>query len=232
MALQYQLDKEKFDALEEGQQALYRETDDGYVLDVEGIDDGKELKEALRKEREERAEAKRKLKEFETDAERKERERLEKQQEWEQLSKKDRERADGLEKQLSELKDKVANGERTAAAEGIVAGLIDREAAGGVQLLSGFADNDVIVIGYAAAAIAEADKRTRIDFGVETEKVMRLKIRGLSAQGTPFIFELNRWNGTPSGIDLIGGDDFSGQDLTGTLAAVGGKIGTWQKLSV
>jgi len=133
MALQYQLDKEKFDALEEGQQALYRETDDGYVLDVEGIDDGKELKEALRKEREERAEAKRKLKEFETDAERKERERLEKQQEWEQLSKKDRERADGLEKQLSELKDKVANGERTAAAEGIVAGLIDREAAGGVQ---------------------------------------------------------------------------------------------------
>ena len=106
------------------------------------------------------------------------------------------------------------------------------EAAGGVQLLSGFADNDVIVIGYAAAAIAEADKRTRIDFGVETEKVMRLKIRGLSAQGTPFIFELNRWNGTPSGIDLIGGDDFSGQDLTGTLAAVGGKIGTWQKLSV
>lgn len=133
MALQYQLDKEKFDALEEGQQALYRETEDGYVLDVEGIDDGKELKEALRKEREERAEAKRKLKEFETDAERKERERLEKQQEWEQLSKKDRERADGLEKQLSELKDKVANGERTAAAEGIVAGLIDREAAGGVQ---------------------------------------------------------------------------------------------------
>lgn len=133
MALQYQLDKEKFDALEEGQKALYRETEDGYVLDVEGIDDGKELKEALRKEREERAEAKRKLKEFETDAERKERERLEKQQEWEQLSKKDRERADGLEKQLSELKDKVANGERTAAAEGIVAGLIDREAAGGVQ---------------------------------------------------------------------------------------------------
>ena len=133
MALQYQLDKEKFEALEEGQQALYRETDDGYVLDVEGIDDGKELKEALRKEREERAEAKRKLKEFETDAERKERERLEKQQEWEQLSKKDRERADGLEKQLSELKDKVANGERTTAAERVVAGLIDREAAGGVQ---------------------------------------------------------------------------------------------------
>jgi len=133
MALQYQLDKEKFEALEEGQKALYKETDEGYVLDVEGIDDGKELKEALRKEREERAEAKRKLKEFETDAERKERERLEKQQEWEQLSKKDRERADGLEKQLSELKDKVANGERTTAAERVIASLIDPSAEGGAK---------------------------------------------------------------------------------------------------
>lgn len=133
MALQHKLDKEKFDALEEGLQALYLETEDGYVLDVEGIDDGKELKEALRKEREERAEAKRKLKEFETDAERKERERLEKQQEWEQLSKKDRERADGLEKQLSELKDKVANGERTTAAERVISSLIDPSAEGGAK---------------------------------------------------------------------------------------------------
>lgn len=133
MALKFEITSEEFDALEESQQALYAEAGEGYQLEVEGIDDGAELKEALRKEREERAEAKRKLKEFETEAERRERERLEKQQEWEQLSKTERERAEKLDKELADLRDKVANSERAATAEGIVAGLIDKEATGGVQ---------------------------------------------------------------------------------------------------
>lgn len=134
--LKFKITKEEFEALEEAQQALYTEAGEGYQLQVEGIDDGAELKEALRKEREERAEAKRKLKEFETEAEKRERERLEKQQEWEQLSKTERERAEKLDKELAELRDKVANSERTATAEGIVAGLIDKEATGGVQRYS------------------------------------------------------------------------------------------------
>lgn len=131
--LKFKITKDEFEALEESQQALYAEAGEGYQLEVDGIDDGAELKEALRKEREERAEAKRKLKEFETEAEKRERERLEKQQEWEQLSKTERERAEKLDKELVDLRDKVANSERTATAEGIVAGLIDKEASGGVQ---------------------------------------------------------------------------------------------------
>lgn len=133
MALKFEITKEEFEALEEGRQALYSEHGDGYRLQVEGIDPADELKEALRKEREERAEAKRKLQEFESEAEKRERERLEKQQEWEKLSKTERERAEKLDKELAELRDKVANSERTATAEGIVAGLIDKEATGGVQ---------------------------------------------------------------------------------------------------
>lgn len=136
MALKFEITKDEFEQLDEGQQALYAEHGEGYRLQVEGIDPADELKEALRKEREERAEAKRKLQEHESEAERRERERLEKQQEWEQLSRTERERAEKLEKELGDLRDKVANGERTATAEGVVAGLIDKEATGGVQRYS------------------------------------------------------------------------------------------------
>lgn len=133
MALKFEITAEDYEQLEESQQALYDKHGDGYRLQVEGIDPADELKEALRKEREDRAEAKRKLQEYEGEAERKERERLEKQQEWEQLSKTERERAEKLDKELAELRDKVANSERTVTAEGIVAALIDKEATGGVQ---------------------------------------------------------------------------------------------------
>lgn len=133
MALKFEITSEEFDQLEESQQALYDKHGDGYRLQVEGIDPADELKEALRKEREERAEAKRRLQEYETEAEKRERERLEKQQEWEQLSKQERERAEKLDKELADLRDKVANSERNATAESIVAALIDKEASGGVQ---------------------------------------------------------------------------------------------------
>ncbi|RUR26838.1 hypothetical protein ELY33_17165 [Vreelandella andesensis] len=131
--LKFKITKDEFAALDEAQQALYAEAGDGYQLQVDGIDDGAELKEALRKEREERAEAKRKLKEFESDAERKERERLEQRQEWEQLAKSEREQREQRDKELAELRDEVANGKRTTTAESVVAGLIDKEATGGVQ---------------------------------------------------------------------------------------------------
>src|SRR5690554_807452 len=133
MALKFEITSEEFDQLEEAQQALYDKHGDRYRLQVEGIDPADELKEALRKEREERAEAKRRLQEYETEAEKRERERLEKQQEWEQLSKQERERAEKLDKELADLRDKVANSERNATAEGVVAALIDKEAGGGVQ---------------------------------------------------------------------------------------------------
>jgi anti-sigma28 factor (negative regulator of flagellin synthesis) len=136
MALKFIVTKAEFEKLEEASQALYRESGDDFQLDVDGVDDGKELKEALRKEREERYEAKRRAEQLETEKEQSERERLEKQQEWEQLSKTERERADRTEKELSELRDKVANGERAMTAEGVVAGLIDKQATGGVQRYS------------------------------------------------------------------------------------------------
>jgi hypothetical protein len=133
MALKYQLDKDAFSELDEGKQALYVETDNGYQLNVEGIDDGAELKEALRKEREERAAAKKRAKELEEAQTAAERQRLEEKQEYETLYKQEQERKSSLEKELNDLRDKLASGERATAAEGIVAGLIDREASGGVQ---------------------------------------------------------------------------------------------------
>lgn len=123
MALKYKITKDEFDALDEGQQALYTESGEGYQLQVEGIDDAAELKEALRKEREERAAAKKRLQEFETEAEKRERERLEKNQEWEQLTKTERERAEKLERELSEMKDTIANEKRNASAQQVVSEL-------------------------------------------------------------------------------------------------------------
>lgn len=121
--LKFEITADEFAALEESQQALYDKRGDGYRLQVEGIDPADELKEALRKEREERAEAKRKLQEFETEAEKRERERLESQQEWEQLSKADRERAEKLDKELNELRGTIAQEKRASSAAEITASL-------------------------------------------------------------------------------------------------------------
>jgi predicted nuclease with TOPRIM domain len=69
MGLKYEL--EKIDDLDEATQQLYEQGDDGkYRLKVEGLDDGKELKEALRKEREDRLAAREKLKELEKEKQR------------------------------------------------------------------------------------------------------------------------------------------------------------------
>ena len=55
--------------------------------------------------------------------------------------------------------------------------------------------------------------------------------RGLSSIGTPYLFHIEQWNVAPNGIDLIGGDDFMGQDFAGGLIAHGGKYGTWKQLT-
>ena len=133
MALQFKIDSETFEKLDDSIKGFYAESDDGYKLQVEGTDDAKEIKEALRKEREERAAAKARLKELEESQAAAERKRLEEKQEYQTLYQKEQETKGALEKQLNELRDKVANSERVNAAESIVAGLIDRNAAGGVQ---------------------------------------------------------------------------------------------------
>ncbi len=123
MALKFEITAEAFESLEENQQALYEKRGDGYRLQVEGIDPADELKEALRKEREERAEAKRKLQEYETESEKRERERLEKNQEWEALTKTEKERADKLERELGDMRDTIANEKRNASALSVVSEL-------------------------------------------------------------------------------------------------------------
>lgn len=65
MPLQYQLDS--VDELDDSLKSLYTEQDGKYVLAVEGLDDGKELKEALRKEREERSARQKRIDELEAE---------------------------------------------------------------------------------------------------------------------------------------------------------------------
>lgn len=61
MALKYKIDESEFGELDESMQAFYRQGDDGYTLDVEGVDTGEELKRALEHERSDRAQAKEEL---------------------------------------------------------------------------------------------------------------------------------------------------------------------------
>ena len=133
MALQFKISKEDHEALDEGQKALYAEAGDGFQLEVEGLDDNKELKEALRKEREERAAAKKRTQELETAAEQKERERLEAQEEYQSLYQKEKESRAAAEKKSQESDDKLATSMRLTAAERIVAPLIDRNVTNGVD---------------------------------------------------------------------------------------------------
>lgn len=116
MALKYEV--EDVSELDEAVQKLYTKADDGkYRLEVEGIDDGAELKEALRKEREDRKAAKSKLKELEDEKERMEQEAeeakrkaAEKNGDVESLNKSWQEKIDKIEK---EKQDKIAELEGT-----------------------------------------------------------------------------------------------------------------------
>jgi hypothetical protein len=104
-------------------------------------------------------------------------------------------------------------------------------AAGMVQLVGGFTDGDAIQITGTAAAITAADDRTRIEFATKTQIELELILRGVSDIGAPFQMVFPKWQASPSGIDFIGADDFSGQDLAGSVIKVGNSIGTWTKMS-
>lgn len=107
---------ESLEGLDEGVKGLYEQKGDKFRLKVEGIDPADELKEALRKERDERKAAKEKLAEFESAAEQKERERLEKDQQWETIAKNEKARAEKAETALAERERKIAEKERSELA--------------------------------------------------------------------------------------------------------------------
>lgn len=129
MPLQFEIKKEDYEKLDENKRGLYKEHKEGvYRLEVEGIDPADELKETLRKVREEKAEAKRLLKEQEDADAEKERKRLEEKQEFESLYKKEQEKNSKLEKDYADLKDSVANKERSLTATEVVSTLTKDEA--------------------------------------------------------------------------------------------------------
>jgi multidrug efflux pump subunit AcrA (membrane-fusion protein) len=131
--LKFEIDQGAFEELEESVQGLYSKHGDGYRLQVDGVDAGDELREALRKERAERADAKKRLQELERKQEEAERARMEKDQEWEQLASKEREKRAAAEERLQSLEQAVAEKDRLAAARE-VAGTLTRDSARGALL--------------------------------------------------------------------------------------------------
>ncbi len=123
MALQFEIDKAAHEALGEAVQGLYSAQGDGFKLDVEGIDDKAELKEALRKEREERASAKTKLKEFEDAKTKADQLSLEEKQEFEKLWKAEQEKGTTTAKELDDLRTSIAQKDRNSEAYKIVSTL-------------------------------------------------------------------------------------------------------------
>ena len=108
--LKFEVDS--LEGLDEGVKGLYEQKGERFRLKVEGIDPADELKEALRKERDERRAAKDKLAEFEKAAEEKDRDRLEKDQQWETIAKNEKTRAEKAENALAERERKIADKER------------------------------------------------------------------------------------------------------------------------
>lgn len=121
--LEYKIDAAGFEALDEATRGFYKETNEGYRLEVTGTDDAKELKEALRKEREERAAAKKKLAEIEKEAQDAEAKRQQEKGEFEELWKKEQEKSTKTASELQTLRDKIANGLRERAALEVAATL-------------------------------------------------------------------------------------------------------------
>ena len=105
---------ENLDSVDEGLRDLYEENNGVFRLKVEGIDPADELKNALKKERESSKEAAAKLKELEAMKAETERQVLEEQGKYKELS--ERERKEKLETQsrLEELTRKIADGKRNA----------------------------------------------------------------------------------------------------------------------
>lgn len=123
MALKFKLSKEEFEKLSDALKAEYTAVGDDYQLSVDGIDDGKELKEALRKEREERATAKKRVKELEDEQAAKDQAALEKNKEFETLYGNEKKAREDAEKKYGDLKTSVADKDRTAEAMKVVSTL-------------------------------------------------------------------------------------------------------------
>jgi hypothetical protein len=111
------------EGLDESLKGFYEQKGERFRLKVEGIDPADELKEALRKERDERKLAKEKLTEYENSAEIKERERLEKDQQWETIAKNEKERADKATRELGEERAQTSTEKRSNAALSLVSSL-------------------------------------------------------------------------------------------------------------
>ena len=124
--LKFELDS--LEGLDEGVKGLYEQKGERFRLKVEGIDPADELKEALRKERDERRAVKEKLADFEKAAEAKDRERLEKDQQWETIAKNEKTRAEKAETTLAERERKIAEKERGEVAA-LLTGTLTRDTA-------------------------------------------------------------------------------------------------------
>ncbi|PCI28876.1 hypothetical protein COB55_03250 [Candidatus Wolfebacteria bacterium] len=90
--LKFNLSSDEFDSMEESQQSMYSSSDDGYVLDVEGIPEPKEidvtaLKSAKVHEVDRRKKAEAKLRKYESDAKTKENDDLKNSGKFEDLEK-------------------------------------------------------------------------------------------------------------------------------------------------
>lgn len=115
MSLQYEVDS--LDGVDEGMQSLYAEKEGGgYKLAVEGIDDGAELKEALRKEREDRKAASGRAKELEDQMSKAQREQQEKNQEFQSLYENEQKEKKALEEKYSTFEQRIQSKDIDAAA--------------------------------------------------------------------------------------------------------------------
>lgn len=121
MALELNIDS--LEGLDESLHGLYVKGDSGYTLDVTGVEDVKGLKTALGSEREANKTAKQKLKELEDEKEEAQRKILEEQGKYKELTEK--EKADRLlaQKELGDLKTKIANQKRDAMVKDLALGM-------------------------------------------------------------------------------------------------------------
>ncbi|MCK9532612.1 MAG: hypothetical protein M0R77_19160 [Gammaproteobacteria bacterium] len=123
--LQFQLDN--LDGLDASLHSLYEQTDSGFQLKVKGIDDPKELKSALQKERENNKTAKSELDQIKKEREEAERKILEEQGKYKDLS--ERERQEKLEalKKAEDLQRKIAEKDRAIMVRDIASSLTSDE---------------------------------------------------------------------------------------------------------
>lgn len=121
MSLKFEV--EDISSIDESMRDMYKPYEGKYRLQVDGIDDASELKEALRKEREERAAAKAKLKEIEDASSIADQKRLEEKQEFETLWKAEQEKGTATAKELDDLRSSIAQKDRNSEAYKIVSTL-------------------------------------------------------------------------------------------------------------